>query len=115
MLAEQWRSASCARVRILELLLSLGEWFGLIAMFLLTKPSARSVREYLSGQENASFSYPQVGATRQTAPRSYIVDHNRLKWGQGTDTFKHAVLAVKAWKMFDFPWLELHPRALRSR
>jgi uncharacterized protein (UPF0548 family) len=78
-------------------------------MFLLTKPSAELVREYLSRQENASFSYPQVGASRQTAPRGYIVDHNRLKLGQGTDTFKRAVLAVRAWKMFDIPWLELHP------
>jgi uncharacterized protein (UPF0548 family) len=76
-------------------------------MFLLTKPSAEFVREYLSSQESASFSYPQVGASRQTPPRGYVVDHNRLLLGQGIDIFKRTVLAVKEWKMFDIPWLQL--------
>jgi uncharacterized protein (UPF0548 family) len=77
-------------------------------MFLLTKPSTEFVREYLSAQQSASFSYSEVGASRNIAPGGYTVDHNRIQLGQGADTFERAIRAVKTWKMFDIPWLELY-------
>jgi uncharacterized protein (UPF0548 family) len=78
-------------------------------MFLLIKPSAEFVREYLSAQQSGQFSYPDVGASRKSAPAGYTVDHNRMQLGTGAGTFERAVHAVNAWKVFDIPWLELYP------
>ena len=78
------------------------------AMFLLTKPRSDFVNNYLSTQRSAPFSYPQVGASRQVAPGGFTVDHNRIQLGQGADTFERGIRAIKSWKMFDIPWLELY-------
>jgi uncharacterized protein (UPF0548 family) len=48
-----------------------------------------------------------VGASRQTAPKGYTVDHNRIALGKGPEVFQRAKCAVNAWRMFDMPWLKL--------
>jgi uncharacterized protein (UPF0548 family) len=62
---------------------------------------------FLSAQQNQTFSYAEVGCSRQQAPKGYIADHNRIKLGQGVDTFERAKFAVRNWKMFDMPWIDL--------
>lgn len=37
------------------------------------------------------------------------MDHNRVRLGEGEETFARAVRAVNAWKMFDVGWLRLSP------
>ena len=37
----------------------------------------------------------------------YNIDHNRIRMGSGQDDFQAAINAVKSWKMFDMPWVEL--------
>jgi uncharacterized protein (UPF0548 family) len=37
------------------------------------------------------------------------VDHNRVRLGEGEATFEKAVAALRAWKMFDFGWIEVFP------
>jgi uncharacterized protein (UPF0548 family) len=76
-------------------------------MFCSSKPNRDSILAFISAQQNQQFSYPEVGCSRQRAPTGYTVDHNRIKLGQGADTFKRAKHAVRQWKMFDFPWIEL--------
>ena len=77
-------------------------------MFLLTKPNEHSIRMFISAQEGQRFSYPDVGCSRQeAAPTGYTVDHNRVRLGQGANTFEQAKNAVSQWKMFDMPWINL--------
>jgi uncharacterized protein (UPF0548 family) len=66
------------------------------------------VREYLSAQQGKPFSYPHAGATRRNVPAGYTVDHNQLQLGQGPVAFDCATKAVKDWKTFDIPRLELY-------
>ncbi|MFZ3332250.1 MAG: DUF1990 domain-containing protein [Candidatus Acidiferrales bacterium] len=76
-------------------------------MFRLSKPSPKTVHAFLAAQTHREFSYEQVGASRIAAPAGYIVDHNRVRLGAGRSAFERARDAVKQWKMFDLPWLEL--------
>ena len=76
-------------------------------MFYLKKPREEFVRAFLAGQTGCAFSYAEVGASRGEAPRGYTVDHNRIQLGNGRECFERAVRAVREWKMFDMPWVQL--------
>jgi uncharacterized protein (UPF0548 family) len=76
-------------------------------MFCWSRPNRDSVIAFLSAQQNQPFSYADVGSSRREAPKGYIVDHNRIKLGQGAQVFKRAKCAVTKWKMFDMPWIDL--------
>lgn len=65
------------------------------------------IRAFLAGQENCPFSYSEAGASRGVAPKGYTVDHNRIQLGHGRECFEQAVRAVRQWKMFEMPWVEL--------
>lgn len=76
-------------------------------MFFLSKPSRESIGTLISAQRDQRFSYPDVGASRERAPSMYTVDHHRVQLGHGDVVFAQAVKAVKQWKMFDMPWMNL--------
>jgi uncharacterized protein (UPF0548 family) len=79
-------------------------------MFLFECPSAEAIEEFVRGRSQDKFSYPEVGATRDsTAPAGYNVDHNRQLLGNGADAFATAKQAIREWRMFDFPWVKLSP------
>ena len=76
-------------------------------MFLLTRPGAAQIETFLKACEIDSFSYPEVGATRYTTPAGYREDHNRVMLGRGSEDFERSKQAVRDWKMFDVPGIEL--------
>jgi uncharacterized protein (UPF0548 family) len=76
-------------------------------MFYLSKPSRNSILAFISAQKMEQFSYREVAYSQQGAPEGYTVDHNRVKLGQGAETYERAKDAVRAWKMFEMPWIEL--------
>ncbi|MEO7911020.1 MAG: DUF1990 domain-containing protein [Roseiflexaceae bacterium] len=76
-------------------------------MFLLAKPSDEQIRNIITAQRNAAFSYSDMGATSGTPPASFRIDHNRVRLGAGEATFNRAVAAVQRWEMFKFPWMHL--------
>ena len=76
-------------------------------MFLFTRPSEAQIKDFLSSRKADSFSYPEVGATRGSPAAGYNIDHNRLVLGRGGDDFERAKQAVREWKMFDVPGLQL--------
>lgn len=76
-------------------------------MFTIQKPDRQRVLQFIDSQAEAEFSYPEIGASRSSGPAGYNVDHNRIMIGNGLADLKLAVEAVRSWKMFDFPWLEL--------
>jgi uncharacterized protein (UPF0548 family) len=76
-------------------------------MYFLSKPDRDYIRQFLSTQGSKKFSYAHVGASRERAPHGYNVDHNRIQLGEGAEVFERAKSAIRQWKMFDMPWIEL--------
>ena len=83
--------------------------FGDNSRVFLQKPTVEGIERFLENQKNAPFSYFEVGATRNFVRQDYNVDHNRILIGSGEDDFRAAVEAIRNWKMFNMPWVELHP------
>jgi uncharacterized protein (UPF0548 family) len=78
-------------------------------MFLLTKPKRARVDAFLAAQHENDFSYAEVGQSRDgaAAVAGYNVDRNRVQLGDGREAFERAKQAVRDWKMFDMPWVQL--------
>lgn len=75
-------------------------------MLSLRKPSAESIRPFLSAQAKLPFTYPAVGATATTPPPGYVVDHTRIKLGEGETVFHAARAALERWEQFRLGWVE---------
>ena len=80
-------------------------------MFQFSEPSTQRISRFLDAQRGATFSYDEVGASRGDAkvPTGYAVDHNRVRLGEGRETFGRAVAALYTWKMFDLGWARVVP------
>ena len=79
-------------------------------MFLPRKPSDETIRQFISSQHDLPFTYREVGATRsETAPEEFTVDHNRMRLGDGENTYQRAVSALRSWKQFDLGWVTIVP------
>ena len=76
-------------------------------MFLIKKPSEKTIRDFLNSQRDLPFSYPEVGATKRNPPAGYTIDHNRVRLGEGAAAFAQAVEALRRWKMFHIDWVRL--------
>jgi uncharacterized protein (UPF0548 family) len=81
-------------------------------MFFLRKPSAKTVRQFITSQSDLPFSYSQTGATQTQPPAGFIVDHNRIRIGAGQETYEQAVAALRSWKQFDLGWVSVVSRDL---
>src|ERR1044072_4461920 len=77
-------------------------------MFLLNRPSENLVREFITRQKDASFSYKETGASKTGAPTGYNVDHNRIQLGSGAGTYALAIKAIQSWQMFNLGWVQLY-------
>ena len=82
-------------------------------MLTLRPPLAADIDAFVGRYRGAPFSYPSVGATRDRPPgddaglAGYVIDHNRVKVGEGERTFARAVDALRRWEMFNVGWLTL--------
>jgi uncharacterized protein (UPF0548 family) len=77
-------------------------------MLLLRKPSELQVRAFITAQQQSSFSYSQLGITRDaSADSDFTVDHNRVQLGSGAQCFDAAIKAIRQWRMFDLGWVQL--------
>lgn len=78
-------------------------------MFLITKPTEDAIRQFIKQQKGGSFSYEQVGISRDGGkPDGYTADHNREQIGKGRLAFERAKTAIRQWKMFDLSFTELY-------
>ena len=75
-------------------------------MLSLRKPSAESLRRFLTEQAVLDFSYSAVGATATTPPAGYAVDRTRIKLGEGEAVFHSAKTALQRWEQFRLGWVE---------
>jgi uncharacterized protein (UPF0548 family) len=81
-------------------------------MFFLRAPSDEQIHGFVAAQREQTFSYGEVGASRQgdlKKVEGYTIDHNRLKLGIGHATFERAVAALREWKHFDLGWARIVP------
>jgi uncharacterized protein (UPF0548 family) len=76
-------------------------------MFIFREPGEERLRAFLEAQKEKPFSYAEVGASKQGAPAAYNVDHNRIKLGEGAETFALARRAVQNWQMFNLGWVRV--------
>src|SRR5205085_2581382 len=67
-------------------------------------------------QANQPFNYPAVGATAGTPPAGYVVDHYRVKLGEGEAVFQAAKAALQRWDQFRLGWVEASspPTAIKA-
>lgn len=75
-------------------------------MLSLRKPSPGSICQFLTTQGKLELTYSAVGATATTPPAGYVVDHTRIKLGEGEATFEAARHALENWRQFDLGWVE---------
>ena len=78
-------------------------------MMLLRRPSDATIREFLATQAKLDFTYPAVGATASLPPPGYVVNHTRIKLGQGEAAFRAARAALGRWDQFRLGWVEAWP------
>jgi len=76
-------------------------------MFLISKPGKSDIDKFIAANQHSDFSYSEVGTSLHQPPSGYTVDHNRTLLGSGDRNFEKAKDAIREWKMFDFPWVEL--------
>ena len=79
-------------------------------MLSLRKPSAEFIRRFLLEQAKLDFTYSAVGATGGTPPAGYVIDHTRIKLGEGEQVYEAAKGALRRWDQFHLGWLEAAPK-----
>lgn len=84
-------------------------------MFTLTEPSAARIESFLTEQRNLPFSYPEVGASRNSLPSNYPINRCRARIGDGAATFARAKNAVRNWAMYRSDWTKIYPTAAPVR
>ncbi len=63
----------------------------------LRRPTAAMIRKFLAAQAKLDFTYTAVGATASLPPTGYVVDHTRIKLGEGEEVFTKAKDALRRW------------------
>jgi uncharacterized protein (UPF0548 family) len=76
-------------------------------MLCISKPGRKAIDAFIASQHGLKFTYDEVGGTRGQAPTGYNVDHNRVQVGRGAEDFERAKDAIRKWKMFEMPQVEL--------
>ncbi len=80
----------------------------------LRAPSDEEVRAFLARQSARPFSYPHVGNTAGDPPAGYRTAAASAPLGKGRARYERAVAEVRAWRMFDLPWVRRYPAAAPS-
>lgn len=83
-----------------------------IDLFTFRNPTNSRIAAFLAASKDTAFSYPSVGASLHEGDPGidldgYNIDHNQVVIGCGERDFERAKQAIREWKMFDMPWVEL--------
>jgi len=80
-----------------------------LPMLSLRKSTPETISAFLTSQAALDLSYSGVGATANTPPAGYNVDHARIKLGEGEQVFEAAKMALERWEHFNLGWVEASP------
>jgi len=72
-------------------------------------PSKTTLDRFLRKAEQSTFSYSEIGQSRQSKTPGYDNDHNKILIGRGTTTWKNAKSALDNWQQFPKPWTAIYP------
>lgn len=75
-------------------------------MLCFRKPSPTAIQDFLRAQAHLDFTYSAVGATATVPPAGYVVDHTRIRLGEGEAVFRSAKSALERWQQFRLGWVE---------
>jgi uncharacterized protein (UPF0548 family) len=64
------------------------------------------IRGFLDQQAKLNLTYAAIGATSAVPPHGYVVDHTRIKLGEGKEVFQRATSALGRWDQFQLGWVE---------
>lgn len=78
-------------------------------MLVFRKPSPAKIRDFLESQARLELTYTAVGATAAVPPPGYVVDHTRIRLGEGAAVFETAKSALVRWEQFRLGWVEAWP------
>ncbi|MBC7967563.1 MAG: DUF1990 domain-containing protein [Fuerstia sp.] len=81
-------------------------------MFSFRRPSVNAIGRFLAEQARLDFTYSAVGATERTPPTGYVVDHTRIKLGEGEQVYEAAKQAMRRWVHFRLGWVESLPSVI---
>jgi uncharacterized protein (UPF0548 family) len=84
-------------------------------MFFLREPSPTVVRDSLAEQSRLDLTYAPAGATASAPPAGFVVDHTRVRLGEGEKVFQAAVAGLQRWEQFQLGWAEAAPRDIPIR
>lgn len=77
-------------------------------MFTPARPTSERIARLRAEQGALPFSYAHIGSTRGDVPPGMQRDESSTVLGAGDAAWDRARAAVRAWRMFDFDWVELH-------
>ncbi|MEM9821314.1 MAG: DUF1990 domain-containing protein [Bacteroidota bacterium] len=72
-------------------------------------PKKHVLDPFLDQQEQLSFSYQEVGQTRQSALQFYDNDHHHFSLGRGEGIWQKAKKALVNWQQFPPEWTNIYP------
>jgi uncharacterized protein (UPF0548 family) len=78
-------------------------------MLSVRRPSNRTIDEFLAAQSRLPFTYRAIGSTAGDPPSGYVLDHARVKLGEGEEVFQNAKAALRHWAQFGLGWVEAYP------
>lgn len=78
-------------------------------MICLTRPSDARIRRFLVEQHGLPLSYPDAGASLGEPPAGYVLDHHRLRLGEGAEVLDLARAALRDRAMFRVGGVEAWP------
>jgi uncharacterized protein (UPF0548 family) len=76
-------------------------------VLLFRAPSKAEIDHFLTRAAGTGHTYSEIGANAVVPPPLFTTDHNRIRLGSGAATWAKAVEAIRAWRMFSMPWIQL--------
>lgn len=75
----------------------------------LSIPSSDKLSDFLQIQKDKSFSYSNVGDTKQDLPDGFDNDYNTVYLGTGEEVWSKAKKAINNWQQFPESWTKIFP------
>jgi uncharacterized protein (UPF0548 family) len=75
-------------------------------MFSFRKPSPETMQRFLAEQKKCEFTYSAIGGIERTPPTGFVIDHTRVRLGNGEKVFNEARAELSRWGHFQLGWVE---------